>query len=97
MVFNPLTDPNNVSLNASPFNISNSDEIIVDEIIVDEINNDTNINSMSANPMAAKIVKPAPVTLATINKTLTNAITKINSTTSQSLATINNKVTTFKQ
>ena len=69
MVFNPLTDPNNVSLNGSPFNIYNSDEIIVDEIIVDETNNDTNINAMSANPMAAKIVKPAPVTLATINST----------------------------
>ena len=99
MVFNPLTDPNNPSLNASPYIIYNSDEIIVDEIIVDEINNDEiNIDSniytlaTSAKPMATS-AKPAAVTLATINKTLTNAITKINSSTSQALATINNKVT----
>ena len=61
MTFHPLTDPNNVSLNGSPYIIYNSDEIIVDEIIVDEIIVDE-IIPMTAKPMAAKIVKPAPVT-----------------------------------
>lgn len=82
MTFNPLNKIDVLSLDALPNVIYTSKN---------DLDLDLDLDPMYAKSMTS--AKTTPFNSSIINKTLTQALTKINSTTSQALATIDNKVT----